>query len=845
MLPILNHRSAIIDAVERNGKLIVIAPPGTGKSTQIPQFLAGGCSPEKMLLVLEPRRIAARALAGRVAREMGGESGGEVGYQVRFERVASDRTRILFLTYGAFLQLLQADPQASFASTVLFDEFHERSFDADIALAWVRRLTETVRPDLKLLVLSATLDAGALQAYVPDCGVVTVSEKAYPVDISYQSPRPRERLADQVDRCLAGLPAAHEGSALVFLPGVYEIERAAETIAEQCRRRGFRILPLHGRMPLADQQRALALPESEQCVILSTNVAETSLTIPGVTAVVDSGLARTAAWDPERGRNTLYLGRITRQNARQRAGRAGRLTRGICIRLWGREDEAAMAPYIIPEALRLDPAAALCTLCNLQTALASDKTPGFAFPATIPLLTPPPPERWAGARDELVRCGAIDPARAGIDPSIAGEERLPLYPLTVLGRAMSRLPLDPPIAAVLLQRGSTEKRRILTAMAALWENVAGAASESRDLFDMAAEFLADKRDPAWGRDAAATFDQLQRLLREGGSPGPGATGAENELRRDVTATWLRVFSHRIAVRQERGTVYTMADGRTARLMAGKPAAIDDNALPDALLALMVHEQAGRGQAKKAVIPLFLPLDADLIAEAFPGEVRRTAGCRWDDQRLRAVAEETVTFRNLPLRRREVEAATGRYARHIADCLAAKLTEGIWDWRADDPKAAQFVCRVRAVAAAYPEMNIPRLIADDWELIFHDLCMGKSSLNEIKGCSIAAAVRSYLGPQFSRFVESKAPDVIVLPSGRKGRVTWSDNAPPELSARLGDLIGSKERFTLMDGRVQGVFDILAPNHRTVQKTADLGSFWKNTYPQIKRELQRKYPKHPWP
>jgi ATP-dependent helicase HrpB len=841
MLPILHYRDQIKDLLKSHKKLIVTAPPGTGKSTQIPQFFANRCSPGKKLIMLEPRRIAARSLAYRVAEEMGCACGEAVGYQVRFERRMSEKTKIQFLTYGTFLQLLHSDPAASRSSIIVFDEFHERSLDADMALAYVRFLRQAVRRDLEIMVLSATLEIEPLQKYLEGCAAVDVPDRAFPVELRYQPPvSHQEFLSKQLERALMGMiKNGEQGSILVFLPGVYEIERAAEALFDQCKKKGYRLLQLHGRMPLAAQQEVLRLPGGEPCVILSTNVAETSLTVPGVTAVIDSGFARIASYDPERERNTLYLRRISLQNAKQRAGRAGRLAKGVCVRLWGGEDERAMPKAIAPEALRIDLSGGMLTLCSLVASFHTMKKGDLA----IELLTPPPAERWLNARDTLARCGALSFSADGVIGKGDGRAGMPLFPLTELGRTMGRLPLEPAVAAVLLGSRSAEERTVNAAMAAIWENADRKFTESNDLFALAELFLDDRKGTEWGRETQETFLQLGRIMQGEEAPTFYRRLKKEDIRKEVTRVWLRVFNHRLAVRTEDSSVYAFADGKNARLALKKTG--DKGILyPKIVLALAVHEQAGRGQAKKVTMPLYLPLETEWITGIFPNELQRTVECGWDEARQRVIVEERLSVRGIVLAHHELE-NKAQFRGKIASCLAEQLLKGVWDWRKDDPKAEQFAFRVKQTARVYQEMKIPMMTDSDWELIYYELCEGKSSLEEIRHSSVIQAIKSYLGPHRAGFVEKYAPEFVVLPSGKKGRITYFDNAPPELSARLGDFIGYKDRFTLMDGRVQGIFNILAPNYRTVQKTADLGSFWKNVYPSIKNELKRKYPRHPWP
>jgi ATP-dependent helicase HrpB len=572
-------------------------------------------------------------------------------------------------------------------------------------------------------------------------------------------------------------------------------------------------------------------------------VAESSLTIPGVTAVIDCGLARVAGYDPERERNTLYLGRISMQNAIQRAGRAGRLQPGVCIRLWSRADEGAMAPAVEPEVGRLDLAGTMLSLCNLQARIDRAGTGNRAVPSSIRFLTPPPVNRWDKAAGELRRCGAIAGSETGRGKENC-ETDSSLFSLTKLGAAMSRLPLEPAVAAVLLRSPGRQVREIAIAMAALWESGDSKLTESSDLFEGAQDFIGgapERSGRGHGNEVRETCTQIRRLLgsaidEPSGEPLPGSN-----LRREATVPWLSVFSHRVGVRREQGMVYEFADGRSARFRprttAGEPV------LPDLLLALSIHEQAGRDTAKKVVIPLYLPLEEEWIAREFKGELCQSVECIWDEARQAVRVEEVTRFRELVLRRREAvssdgigETAAGILAEHLADC---------WDWRREEPEAVRFVLRARLVGTAFPDRKIPEFSPDDWRLVYHGLCEGKYSLAEVRRDSMLRAIKAYIGPALAHFIEKKAPESVILPSGKKGRIGYAENGPPELSARLGDLIGYPAHFTLADGRVKGIFDILAPNYRTVQRTPDLGSFWKNTYPAIKRELQRKYPKHPWP
>jgi ATP-dependent helicase HrpB len=405
---------------------------------------------------------------------------------------------------------------------------------------------------------------------------------------------------------------------------------------------------------------------------------------------------------------------------------------------------------------------------------------------------------------------------------------------------LSRLPVDPWIGTLLL-KSLGAALDINIAMAAIWENAEMKSGESRDVLRCARDFLSDTLGREWGREVRETFGQLKALVKKSAPLYPGSSGNEDDA--SICRLWMRVFSHRIAGRAGDGAIYGLSDGRTARLVAKKSSGGREEP-PPLILTLSIHEQAGGAQNKKVTVPLYLPLKTEWVVQEFSDVVRTVVECRWDEGKKRVIVEELVRFRNVICDKKEI-ADRSVYNNEAAAVLAARCLAGDWNWRAAEPKAEQFLHRMRLAASAYPDMKIPLMKDDDWELLFHDISLGKRTLQEVKSTSLLHALEAYAGPRLVGFIERKAPDSIVLLSGRKGRITYFENAPPELSARLGDLIGYPSRFTVADGRIPGVFDILAPNYRTVQKTADLGSFWKTAYPQIKAELRRRYPKHPWP
>ncbi|HEY9724215.1 MAG TPA: ATP-dependent helicase C-terminal domain-containing protein [Oscillatoriaceae cyanobacterium] len=787
-LPILDHAEAIRGAVRTHGQLVLSAPPGSGKSTQVPRLLL----PESgTAVVLQPRRIAARSLAVRVAGELGERTGQSVGFQVRFEQSRSEATRVLFATYGVFWQRLLREPDLPGVSLVILDEFHERSLEADATLAWLKRL-RAKRPELQLVVMSATLEIEALVAFL-DAPLIEVNARPHPVDVAYQTPKPQEPVWEQAARGFRHLMADGErGSVLVFLPGNYEIRRTAEALAPAARQAGYEVLELSGASSAEAQQRALSLPGERPCVIVATNVAETSLTIPGVSAVIDSGLARQATYDAERDLDTLRLGLIAKQNAVQRAGRAGRLGPGRCLRLWAPSLETSMAEAMPPEIERLE-----LSRLALGTAALGDESDW---------LSPPPAARWQSAVARVEALGARKDGR-----------------ITPLGRKLLRYPLAPALARVLLAAEEAKIPTLVAAMLAILE--AGdrrTTADEGDLYLLARDLM-DGRG-RWEREVRETYRQLLGLAK----PGPDDRSA-SECRREATECWLAAYGDRLAYRQDRA--YHLADGRK-----GTPVGTPTSPL---LLAVELHEVAGQ-QGRQVSMPLYLPVEPEWLGEL--GKPERV--CSWDTARSRVVQERHWRMGALTLRKEPMPSPEWDWDAAEA-LLVEKLLDGTARLEAFDEDVAQLVARIKLAAEAWPDYDFPRLDTEDWRVIYHELVSRRSSAAEIDKGALLNVLRDYVGPLRMALLDRELPRQMPLPSGRNGRITYFEGAPPELSARLGDMLGLSGTRALAEGRVPLLFDILAPNYRTVQKTFDMTGFWQNTYPEVKKELKRRYPKHPWP
>lgn len=828
LLPVSNHRNEIVAALSSKRCVIVSSPPGSGKSTCVPRFFADHPDIPGRILVLQPRRLAARHLAAYCARLSGEVVGETVGYQVRFDTAVGPRTRIVFQTYGVFVRQLLDNPSMEGVGMVVLDEFHERTLEADLALAWIRTVRERSRRGPALVVMSATLAGDALARYMGGAPLVEAKGRVFPVEISRQAPKPFEKPEQQAVRCVQmRLQGEPDGSFLIFMPGTAEIRRTTELLEPICRRAALPVFALHSRLGLDEQLGVLDEAAKRPVVIVSTNVAETSLTIPGVTTVIDCGYERRAAYDPGRRRNTLYQALISRGSATQRAGRAGRTVPGRCIQLWPEQTDAAMPESVAPEIARLELSS------TALTALTLCRRAGLAPQSALVLdwLTPPEPERWKQAIDTLERLGAT-----------RSEHSVPT--LLDFGDQLARWPTDPLPAAILEASTRAGVSLLSCAAIAIWENEEGKGVHA-DVLDAALTLAQDRHDRDISPDVRRAYDALCRMCdrreleRERAELGTATTADRiSRLRRRMCTCWLKLLTERIAVREPDGGRYVLADGTGVRIET--PRALTYTT-PEAIIALSTLETGGAGRNRTTLAPQFVPLETAWLEEVFADRLTLESECRWDSTSRAVVAEERTMMGTLIVRRESVPGAASD-ASATADILVDRILGG--DIALLDDQTRQLAFRIACVARAMPERSIPSLDGDGWRRIYRAHAHGKSSASELEKSDIVPHIMAYAGLS-SQDLDRLAPTRIKLSSGRAGRVAYFESTPPELSARIGDLIGIRGPFTVCQGRVRGVYDILAPNMRTVQKTADLDGFWSRAYPEIRNELRRRYPRHPWP
>ena len=820
-LPIDALLADAVRAVNERGSLVVVAPPGSGKTTRLPAALVGAARSGEVI-VLEPRRLAARAAARRVAAERGTPLGEEVGFQVRHETMASARTRLRFVTEGVLVRRVVADPFLEGVTAVVLDEFHERHVETDLALAMLREVRETVRPDLAVVVMSATLDPEPIAAFLGGAVVLRADGRSFEVAIRYRGgPGPRERLEDHVRAAVAEALTESSGDVLVFLPGVEEIRRAARALGDAGRTRGFEVLPLHGSLSPEEQDRAIRAGAGRR-VVLATNVAESSVTIEGVTAVVDSGLARVLRSDPARGLDVLRVERISRASATQRAGRAGRTSPGLCLRLWTAGDERGMAAFETPELKRTD----LAGPALLVHAFAGRAPVEFGwFDA---------PERAALERaDELLRdLGAVDASAR----------------VTAIGSRMLAMPLHPRLARAMVEARRLDCEHLAAAAVAVlaerdfaFRPGPGEPGPPIDLLwraqllqTLAATNFDATACRAHGvdRGVVRAVDRARRQIARGARPAVSDAGAWERVARALLVGFGdRVLRRRTPTADEG----VMVGGRGVQWA---PGSLEDDA--ELLLALDLSDRGDQQGARWSRVRLAVGIERDWLSPA--GLCDETA-VELDETQGQVAVYLRTCYRDLVLdeRRAGADAAPA----DLPDRLAELLGKDPWRWLGEQRELRALVARLQWLARTVPELAVPPV---DDALVARAAVAAlgtRRALRALRDAALAPFLRALLPPRLGGELDRLAPDRIALPSGRRARVEYPESGDPYLAARIQDFFGWQDVPRLAQGRAPLVLHLCAPNQRPVQITADLRSFWAKAYPQLRIELKRRYPKHAWP
>ena len=794
-LPIDALIPGILESVRSRPNLVLEAPPGAGKTTRVPPALLRAAGSGEVL-VLEPRRLAARLAARRVAFERNERLGETVGYQVRFEEVAGPRTRLRFMTEGVLTRRLLSDPGLGGVAWVVLDEFHERHLEGDLALALLRRMQKTTRPDLRLAVMSATMEAAPVSAFLGHCPVLRSEGRQYSTSITY-TPGSAELLEQQVVSALEKLMREGlDGDVLVFLPGASEIRRAMRACEQIARQAGLLLVPLHGDLSPEEQDRAV-LPAGRRKVILSTNVAESSVTIEGVTAVIDSGLARVASQSPWSGLPALKVARISQASANQRAGRAGRTAPGRVIRLYPAEDYHRRPAQNVPEIARSE-------LSQTVLALAAM---GVRNPSEMEWLEEPPQPALEAAGQLLRRLGATEETGG----------------LKEAGGRMARLPLHPRLARLVVeagQRGAGEDGCALAALLSSGERLPAETAHSgpSDLL-----LLLDSR---WEPRTQQLFQQIRRAARV------RQQGRSSE--QALLMAILAAFPDRVCRRRQENELLVCSGGSALLSSASVVRS------PQFLVAVDIEERSERGLP---LVRLASGIEPEWLLDLYPDRVRERSSLEWNRAAERVEKSSALLYDELVI---EESRSAPVPDEATAELLAERALEAGLGRFADLEEVEQFLARV---AFAAEHSSLERRTEEDVRAALMSLGAGRRSFAELEDAARAGglirALEQRLPPGGPRLLNECAPARLRLPSGRFVRVRYARGQTPWIAAKLQEFFGLTETPRLAGGKVPVVVHLLAPNNRPVQMTTDLAGFWQRLYPQVRRELSRRYPRHAWP
>lgn len=801
-LPVEEAVPAMRRALAEAGRAVLAAPPGSGKTTLVPlRLLDEPWLRGKKILMLEPRRVAARAAAARMAWLLGETVGQTVGYQIRFEKKTSAQTRIEVVTEGLLARRLQADPELPGVGLVIFDEFHERSLDADLGLALTLDARANLNPDLRLLVMSATLETQRVARLLDDAPVIESGGSLFPVDIRYLPPRTGEAHDAVVAGGVLTALTETQGDILAFLPGAREIRQAQRRLDERLAGR-VRVLPLYGELSSAEQDAALQpTHDGVRKVILATNIAQTSLTVEGVNTVVDGGLVRVARFDLGSGANRLETQRVSRASADQRAGRAGRLGPGRCYRLWSREQQGMLPAHDTPEILAAD-------LTRLALELAAW---GVSDPSALALLDSPAPVSWSYARDLLRELGALD-----------GEGRI-----TAHGRELARLPASPRRAHLLVlarQQGLADAAAWVAAL--LEERDAGSGS---DLAEAYAAFRHGRADPQALRRVREAARQLARLVDA------GEAGSAHEEAVGRIVSW--AYPERIARRRAGQTgVYLCEDGGEARMH-------EKDALAQSEWLAIAHWDPGPPRK----VRLAAVLDEATVLRDHAARVRSEVAVHWDAQTEAVVAEQQRRLGAIVLERRPLREGQGEAVRTAMIAGIRSLGLQALPWT--EP-ARQWQARVQSLrrwrpAEDWPEVSDAALLAtlEDWLGPYLD---GVTRRDHLARLDLMAILQARLDYARQQQLSRLAPTHLEVPSGSRIALIYAaDGAAPVLAVKLQELFGLAQTPTVDEGRRPVLIHMLSPAQRPVAVTQDLAGFWARGYADVKKDLKGRYPRHPWP
>ena len=799
-LPIDAVLPQVLDCLTQSGRVVLQAPPGAGKTTRTPlAILESGQCPGKILM-LEPRRLAARAAAERMADTLGEKLGETVGYRIRGQSKIGPNTRIEVLTEGILTRMIQADPELPGVGAILFDEFHERSLAADLGLALAWELRETLREDLWLVVMSATLDAAPVAALLDDAPIVTSAGRSFPVELTYL-PRPAPKdlpFEAQARSLILQAVADTEGGILVFLPGEAEIRRTKAALQDHLPKNCV-LRPLLGNLPFAEQQLAIR-PEARKNlrkIVLATAIAETSLTIQDVRVVVDCGRARRARYDPEKGLQRLVTERVSKAEATQRAGRAGRVAAGRCYRMWARAEEGAMPAFAPPEI-------AISDLAPLALELAQ----WGSGPEDLAFLTPPAPGPWAQAKALLGQLGALSDGR-----------------LTPHGAALAKLPLHPRLAQMLLQAGPRA-----APLAALLSDRDILSTQNCDLTPA----LTALTRPTGNKEQAGPIrdhSALDRIKQEAKRLSRLAPKGTREIALSPAQCLALAYPERVAQRRPGPQPrYIMAGGKGAVL------ARDDSLANARYLVISDLGNPHFSTGPDPKIRRALALGEAELREVFADQITWETLCHWSKRHRRVIANRSEMLGALSLTQEVWRDAP-------SEALAAAMVEGVQQMGLRLPKAARLL-QARVAAAPpgqFPDLSDTALLAAAPEWLAPYLT-GLTTEQDWKAFDPLPALEAYIGWAALRQLEKIAPAHFTTPLGRKIAIDYSGDSPA-IELRIQEIFGQTRHPMIGDHPLK--VTLLSPAHRPIQVTTDIPGFWTGSYADVRKDMRAQYPKHPWP
>jgi len=842
-LPIDPLLPEIVASLRTNSGAVISAPPGAGKTTRVPLALyyAGFCE-HGNILILEPRRLAARLAATRVAEEMGEKLGQTIGYTIRFENVVGPQTRIRFLTEGILARRIIEDRRLDGISVVILDEFHERHLSTDLALAFLRRL-QLQGSGIKLVVMSATIDANPIADFLGGVRAFSSRGSLFPVEIEHEKHNSNVPLPKKIALSASGILRSRiDGDVLTFLPGASEIRQASDALKTAFGDR-LSVVPLHGDLPPAEQVRATK-PLSTRKIILATNVAETSITIPNIGAVIDSGLARLASHSPWNGLRILKVTKISKSSAIQRAGRAGRTRSGRVSRLYTELDYNTRPESDLPEVHRADLA---------ETALILYGT-GERNIETFPWFEPPNRSSMEAAQSLLERLGALDAERR----------------LTAVGGRMLRFPVHPRLARLIIEgekQGAAQECLMLAALLSerdirlgarsnilgaehrLRENAAGVSDllELLDLFHYARDvrfdpgsLLSEGLDSRAAVAANRAFQQLSRIL-DGQNRDRMATHSVRKAEEPLLVAILTAFPDRVAKRRKMNAREVSFAGGGSGYLAS--ASVVHNApLIVAVDAEERVEKANAAAPSKVVVRIASAIEPEWLAGLFPDVIHEDVQLEWNEKAARVEEIRRVLFEQISLEERVRPAPSSEDASQLL--LSAAMRRGTFSL-VNSEEVMSLQARIVLLARCFPEEGFPILGEAEIADAIEEICVGKTSIPQLAGVSLTQHLEEKLSGRQKGLLERETPQKIAINRKRIMKVHYELTQLPWIESRLQDFLGMIETPRICSGKVPVTIHLLAPNGRAVQVTQDLAGFWERHYPSIRRTLQRRYPKHPWP